>query len=83
VREKNCCRCRHRRLRADKTPRPALGCPQSLVSKIERGERRLDVPEFVSWAEALGVDVHAFIDAYLAALKRPSSRSRSLGAAPR
>lgn len=58
-----------------------LGCPQSFVSKIERGERRLDVPEFVSWAEALGVDVHAFIDVYLAALKRPSSSSKILSAA--
>ena len=58
-----------------------LGCPQSLVSKIERGERRLDVPEFVSWAKALGVDVHAFIDVYLGALKRPSSSGRILSVA--
>lgn len=31
-----------------------LGKPQSFVSKIERGERRLDVIEFCQVAEALG-----------------------------
>lgn len=30
--------------------------PQSFVSKIERGERRLDVIEFCQLAEALGRD---------------------------
>ena len=33
-----------------------LGKPQSFVSKVERGERRLDVIEFCQVAEALGVD---------------------------
>jgi transcriptional regulator with XRE-family HTH domain len=33
-----------------------LGRPQSFVSKYERGERRLDVVEFLDVAEALGVD---------------------------
>jgi transcriptional regulator with XRE-family HTH domain len=33
-----------------------LGRPQSFVSKFERGERRLDVIEFKSVAEALGLD---------------------------
>lgn len=33
-----------------------LGKPQSFVSKIERGERRLDVIEFCQVAEALGRD---------------------------
>jgi len=33
-----------------------LGRPQSFVSKFERGERRLDVPEFLDVARALGVD---------------------------
>ena len=31
-----------------------LGKPQSFVSKVERGERRLDVIEFCQLAEALG-----------------------------
>jgi transcriptional regulator with XRE-family HTH domain len=30
--------------------------PQSFVAKIERGERRVDVVEFVAIAEALGHD---------------------------
>ena len=33
-----------------------LSRPQSFVSKYERGERRLDVIEFVEVAEAIGVD---------------------------
>lgn len=33
-----------------------LGKPQSFVSKVERGERRLDVIEFCQVAEALGRD---------------------------
>lgn len=55
-----------------------LGCPQSLISKVERGERRLDVPEFVSWASALDIDVLAFIDAYVSALKRPQTIGKAL-----
>jgi transcriptional regulator with XRE-family HTH domain len=34
----------------------ALRKPQSFVSKYERGERRLDVPEFLRIVAALGVD---------------------------
>jgi transcriptional regulator with XRE-family HTH domain len=33
-----------------------LGRPQSFVSKFERGERRLDVAEFLDVARALGID---------------------------
>jgi transcriptional regulator with XRE-family HTH domain len=33
-----------------------LGRPQSFVSKFERGERRLDVIEFLDVARALKVD---------------------------
>jgi transcriptional regulator with XRE-family HTH domain len=33
-----------------------LGRPQSFVSKYERGERRLDVVEFLEVASALQVD---------------------------
>jgi transcriptional regulator with XRE-family HTH domain len=33
-----------------------LGKPQSYISKVESGERRLDVVEFVEYAEAVGVN---------------------------
>ena len=33
-----------------------LGCVQTYVSKYERGERRLDVVEFLDVAAALGLD---------------------------
>ncbi len=35
--------------------------PQSFVSKLERGERRLDVIEFLEVARALRLDVRAFL----------------------
>ena len=34
----------------------ALGRPQSFVAKYERGERRLDVVEFLEVAAAVGLD---------------------------
>lgn len=34
----------------------ALGRPQSFVSKYERGERRLDVVEFLELSHAIGFD---------------------------
>lgn len=37
-----------------------LSRPQSFVSKFERGERRLDVIEFLDIAEALGIDPSEF-----------------------
>ena len=39
-----------------------LGKPQSFVSKYERGERRLDVVEFLEVAKALAIDPKAVID---------------------
>lgn len=36
--------------------------PQSFVSKYERGERRLDVVEFLDITEALETDPHKVID---------------------
>jgi transcriptional regulator with XRE-family HTH domain len=37
--------------------------PQSFVSKYERGERRLDVVEFLEVADALGIDPHKLLRA--------------------
>ena len=39
-----------------------LGKPQSYVSKYERGERRLDVIEFLDIVEALGVDPRPLLE---------------------
>jgi transcriptional regulator with XRE-family HTH domain len=41
-----------------------LGRPQSFISKMERGERRLDFPEFVALADAIGIDVTDFLARY-------------------
>jgi transcriptional regulator with XRE-family HTH domain len=38
-----------------------LSRPQSFVSKIECGERRLDVIEFFEMAHAIGIDPYAFL----------------------
>lgn len=50
-----------------------LSRPQSYVSKYERGERRLDVIEFLEIARALHIDPGQFIrelEAALLSLKR-------------
>jgi transcriptional regulator with XRE-family HTH domain len=44
-----------------------LSRPQSFVSKVERGERRLDVIEFLEFAETMGFEPCAF----LKALRKP------------
>lgn len=38
-----------------------LDRPQSFVSKYERGERRLDIVEFLEVADALGIDAAKLI----------------------
>ncbi len=40
--------------------------PQSFVSKYERGDRRLDMTEFLELADVLAVDVPAFLERYRA-----------------
>jgi transcriptional regulator with XRE-family HTH domain len=47
------------RTRADVTQRELarrLGRAHSYVSRIEKGDRRLDVPEFIQWCEVLRTD---------------------------
>ncbi len=39
----------------------ALGKPQSYVSKYEKGERRLDVVEFIDIAKVIGFDASSFL----------------------
>jgi len=38
-----------------------LHITQSSVSKVERGERRLDVVEYLNWCEAIGVEPEKII----------------------
>ena len=47
-----------------------LGKNQSFVSKYERGERRLDFPEFLEVADALEINVVDFIKRYRAELEK-------------
>jgi transcriptional regulator with XRE-family HTH domain len=39
--------------------------PQSFISKVERGERGLDVIEFLALMQAINADPHEFIDRLL------------------
>jgi transcriptional regulator with XRE-family HTH domain len=47
-----------------------LGKNQSFVSKYERGERRLDLPEFLDVAAALEINPAEFIKKYKEAMGR-------------
>lgn len=38
-----------------------LGAPQSFISKIESGERRMDVMELFRYCEALGIEIVPFV----------------------
>jgi len=42
-----------------------LRTTQSYVSKCERGERRIDIIEYISYCEALGVDAGVLMDLFL------------------
>ena len=48
-----------------------LGTTQTRVSKIERGERRLDVLELRAWCNALGMSMTAFVQRLEEALQLP------------
>lgn len=52
-----------------------IGNTQTFVSKVERGERRLDVVEFAEWCEALGCAPETAFAAFLAGR---DGRSRKL-----
>jgi len=51
----------------------SLGNTQTFVSKIERGERRLDLVEFVEVCEALEIDPRVALEEFLARRRRPST----------
>lgn len=52
-----------------------VGNTQTFVSKVERGERRLDVVEFTEWCDALGFDAAS---AFRQFLDGRDGRSRKL-----
>ncbi len=59
--------------------------PQSWVSKVENGERRIDVVEFLEVVEALGCSAHDILfelDRRHAALVAKPKRGRSRKAVP-
>jgi len=45
-----------------------LGRPQSFISKYEKGERRLDVIEFISICDALGVEATVIFKSVVGAI---------------
>ena len=53
--------------------------PQSFVAKYERGERRLDVIEFIEIAEAIGFDPAEFISQFTSCLQQPSTEQAPAG----
>jgi transcriptional regulator with XRE-family HTH domain len=42
-----------------------LSKPQSYISKIETGERRIDFIELLALLEAISIDIHKFIDNFI------------------
>lgn len=55
-------RVRKRLTQADVAER--LGFPQSYVSKVETGERRMDFVETAAFCKAIGIDLPAFAKAF-------------------
>jgi transcriptional regulator with XRE-family HTH domain len=47
-----------------------LGKPQSFVSKVETGERRLDLPELEQVCEGIGISLEEFVKRFLAQRSR-------------
>lgn len=57
-----------------------LGKNQSFVSKYERGERRLDFPEFLEIADVLEININDFIKRYKAVAEKLVNRSDKFSA---
>jgi transcriptional regulator with XRE-family HTH domain len=56
----------------------SLGNTQTFVSKIERGERRIDVIEFIEICDALGVEPTIAFDRLILARSTPKKVGRKL-----
>ena len=56
----------------------SLGNTQTFISKVERGERRIDVVEFIEICNALGVDPVAAFREYLLRRSLLGKKSRKL-----
>jgi transcriptional regulator with XRE-family HTH domain len=54
-----------------------IGRPQSFVSKYERGERRLDVVEFLEITNALGIEASEIIEDIAQSSKSARTRAQS------
>jgi transcriptional regulator with XRE-family HTH domain len=53
-----------------------LAVDQAVISKSERGARRLDVVELLEWLNALGVEPAQFVSSVAAEVGRHTSRAR-------
>lgn len=53
-----------------------LGCRQTFISKIECGERRLDVVEFSLICLAYGVSPGEVLESFISAAKLPITKNR-------
>lgn len=51
--------------------------PQSYVSKVEAGERRLDLVEFIYWTQALELDAAEFVLTLSKLLSKPTRLRRT------
>ena len=61
----------------------AIGNRQVFVSKIEKGDRRLDVVELLEYFDGIGGDVVSFVAKLKAALKKtPKAHDRKLAVRP-
>jgi transcriptional regulator with XRE-family HTH domain len=46
----------------------ALGRPQSFIAKVEGGERRIDLVEFVALSRAVGADPRTLLNSFLSVI---------------
>ncbi|QNM96725.1 helix-turn-helix domain-containing protein [Chitinimonas koreensis] len=54
----------------------AFGWPQSTLSHLERGSRRIDVVEFIDYCRYVGIDPQATFAEFLHRSEKPVKRAR-------